>query len=238
MTYNPYRSRLQKVQEQRSLRRSILFVFLSIGIVGLLIAIGIPLLTGITSLFGNNSSGNTALDNIPPAPPQLVVPFSATNSATLVLKGRTEPGATVYVTRNSSSIGNKTADEKGEFVLEDIALIDGANQFAAVSVDPSGNKSSQSAPVAVFYSTTIPKLELSQPTDGQVVNGVNTSFEIKGLTDPGNRVTINDRFLILNSQGNFSSIVQLQPGDNNFVIVTTNSVGNFTKKEVKIVYQP
>ncbi len=238
MAYNPYRSRLQKVEEQRSFRRSLLFVFLSIVIVGTLIFVGIPLLTGVTSLFGGDSGSDLSKDNIPPAPPQLFVPYSATNSATLILRGRAEVGATVYVSRNSTVIGNQIANDQGEFSLENVALVDGQNQFIAVAVDPSGNKSLQSPMASIQYSTSLPKLEIYQPTDGQIVHGVNSSFEVKGMTDTGNKLMVNDRFLILTSQGNFSTQVLLNEGENTIVIVATNPVGNITRKEIKAIYAP
>ena len=175
-------------------------------------------------------------DLIPPSPPQLFLPFEATNSAQVKLTGSTEPEITVYVSLNKTSVGIVTANENGDFE-QNLQLNEGQNTITAVAIDMSGNKSQPSIPISVDFRSAMPKLEVITPKDGQQFSGTNNRVEIKGKTDPENRIMINDRVVIVSSGGNFSFTAGLVSGENSFIIRAVDRAGNQKQQELKVIYQ-
>src|SRR3990172_987874 len=104
-----YRSRLTRLEEKRNLRRVVWMVIGILVILGAGLAWGVPFLVRVAMFagaFGQSGRQVDKSDLIPPAPPMMSTDFEATNSATLTIKGWTEPGAVVYLTQNLEPKGN------------------------------------------------------------------------------------------------------------------------------------
>jgi hypothetical protein len=187
-----------------------------------------------------NSSGRPVekSDYIPPSPPVFISRFEATNSAYLVLKGIAEPGSMVFLTQNSNSVKSVVASENGEFEFSQVILTDGDNEFFGVAVDPAGNKSQPSNKLNIYLSIKEPKLVIEKPITGQVFSGNNSKIEISGLTDPEVRLTINERVVIVATDGRFHHQLGLSPGENKLLISAVNKAGNRIQKEITVSYQP
>lgn len=235
-----YRSRLQKAEEKNNIKKAIWLFAGAIAILVVLVFWGIPLLVRLVVVIGDikGGQGTDKTDFIPPAPPRLLVPFEATNSRTINVSGRSEPGATVFLTLNKDAEGSVVVKEDGNFEFGSVSLAEGKNDLIAVAVDASGNKSQSSETLSIYYSNKEPKLEITSPTDRQVVTGQNDKIEIKGQTDPNNRVIVNDRWVVLGTDGKFSYLYKLTSGENNLVITSTDRTGNMAKKELVVVYNP
>lgn len=236
-----YRSRLQRVEEKRNVNKAVWLILLTVVILGVAVVGGIPLLVKLAVFIGDINSSRRPVDKsdiIPPAPPQLITSYEATNSAVQSISGWTEPGASIYLTQNSDTVSSVVAKDDGSFMFNGVNLSNGTNLFVAVAVDLSGNKSQPSETMTVEYSTKQPKLDVSTPTDKQTVNGSNPKIEVKGQTDPGNHVTVNGRVVIVSGEGNFSSLFNLNSGDNTITITATDRMGNQTKKDVTVTYSP
>lgn len=63
-------------------------------------------------------------------------------------------------------------------------------------------------------------------------------FLIKGKTLPYARLTLNGQLVALDDQGNFSELVNLQPGLNSLELVAQNRAGKETKRVIKVLYEP
>jgi len=74
-----------------------------------------------------------------------------TNQSVFALTGKTEPNTKVEVTRGVSTY-EATADEKGEFKIEGIALDEGKNIFNVTLIDQAGNEVSLDEKVRIAYS--------------------------------------------------------------------------------------
>jgi hypothetical protein len=74
-----------------------------------------------------------------------------TNQSTFALSGNTEPNTKIEVTRGVSTY-EATADEKGEFKIEGIALDEGKNIFNVTLIDQAGNEVSLDEKVRIAYS--------------------------------------------------------------------------------------
>lgn len=201
---------------------------------------GISLLSKLAVFSEKFRTGGDATndDLIAPPPPILNAPFQATNSAEFTLRGTAEPSSRVYMSQNSIDPVNTTTLSDGTFEFPLISLREGDNSFVAVAVDKADNKSRNSSTISIFFSKTPPKLEIDSPKNDQHFYGSSTRIEIKGKTDPTARVTVNDRLMIVNQNGDFSTMYTPNKDDSKLTFVATDQAGNQTKKEVPIFYSP
>ena len=234
-------SRLQRLEEKRNLRKAVLFVLGTGVLIVLTVTIGFNLLTRLFIFMGNVNSTNKPIeksDFIPPSPPLFLSSFDATNSAVMKLKGTAEPGSTIYLTQNTNPLGNVVTSDDGIFEFGNIKLAEGVNNFSAVAIDGSGNKSQISDPLSISYSSKAPNLSITTPSDKQVITGSNANIQIQGKTDPDVRLTINDRVIIVGSDGTFSYKTVLSQGDNPITLTAVNEIGNKTQKQITVSYNP
>lgn len=231
-----YRSRLQNLEEKNNIRKATLLSVGTVVLVLITVVLGIPFLIRIAGFLGDIKSTDRPVDKndlIPPVPPQISLPYDATNSATQTISGTSEPGATVFLTLNGQSSGDVVVSEDSSFSISDIHLSEGDNSLAAVAIDQSGNKSVSSTEISLYYSNKAPELEVESPTDYQQVSGPNV--EIKGTSTPGVRLTVNERSIIVSSEGKFSTNFNLTPGENVLVFIVSDKLGNQTRKELTVI---
>lgn len=235
-----YRSRLSTIERKRNNRTAFLLILSTITILVILGFSGIPLLSKLAVFSEKFRTGGNATneDFIAPPPPILNAPFQATNSAEFTLRGTAEPTSLVYLSQNSIDPISTTTSSDGTFEFPLLNLRDGDNTFVAVAVDKANNKSRNSASISIFFSKAPPKLEIESPKNDQHFYGSNARVEIRGKTDPTARVTVNDRLMIVNQNGDFSTMYTPNPNDNKLTFVATDQAGNQTKKEVPIFYSP
>jgi len=236
-----YSSRLNRLEDKRNTRKAFLIVLGTIVIVILMLVIGIPTLIRMVVLIGDMKSSGKQVDRmdvIPPSPPQILYQYDATNSAQINLTGFSEAGATVYLTNNSNSIGEAVVKDDGTWLIANIKLNTGSNDFIATAVDLSGNRSQMSKTVSIIFSTKEPKLEISSPTDRQNVTGKPANVNVRGLTDPDARLTVNDRVIIVSADGTFSANYPLNSGENVMIFLSKDIAGNQARREMTVTYQP
>lgn len=94
---------------------------------------------------------STVYDVTPPAADIEFEYPSEVNAESFDLSGITEPGAKVTVKREGEEF-SATAGEDGKFVVGEIALVEGENEFAVEITDPAGNVTQADELVKVLYS--------------------------------------------------------------------------------------
>jgi hypothetical protein len=222
------------------MRKATLLTLTTIAVLVGGIILGIPVLTRTAIFMGSLNSKNgigDKDDNIPPGAPQIFLSYDATNSAIQTISGLSEPGSTVFLTQNTQPKGEVVADNNGRFEFIDVNLTNGDNLFSAVAMDQANNKSLNSSQIHLYFSSEPPKLEVSSPTDRQVVSDKNY-VSLVGSSQNTVRLSVNDRTIILNSNGQFNTNYSLSPGDNILVFTATDGSGNQTRKEMTITYNP
>ena len=232
-----YRSRLLKKQEAKSLRLAIIFIILSFSLILGVIFFGPTALVKLSLIFANLRSSSQppqSEDKIPPAPPQLVIPFEATSSAKINLSGFAEPGVKIEIFLNGVSKETLVTDNDGNFQLSNLEISSGENEIYAVATDNAGNVSQPSPKIIVIFDNTPPKLEISEPEDKATFYGISKTIEIKGETEEDASVSINDHLATMEAGGKFRYSLTLAPGANNVKIVATDKAGNQTEKELTI----
>src|SRR3990167_5955048 len=113
-----FATRLQRLREKRFARKIAILAGTNLGLVLLGVFGGIPILSSLAGVFATLNSAKHAIakaDTLPPAPPQIFLPYEATNSAKQRLSGVAEAGSVVYLTYNNQPTGNVVVKDDGTF---------------------------------------------------------------------------------------------------------------------------
>ncbi len=174
-----------------------------------------------------------------PQRPFLEQPFTATSSATVSLKGTAQADSKVILLKNGVADSDTKASGDGNFTFENISLDSGNNTFAAVVEDDSEKRSNPSASVQIAYVKDGPKLEISEPANETTITQQKQNpIRIKGKTDPGSRVFINDKLQFIAQDGSFNGQFQLSQGDNTVTVKAINAAQVETVQELLLRFSP
>jgi len=103
---------------------------------------------------------------------------------------------------------------------------------------PTGDGSPETPPVetsgTVSRSTSI-TLTVSAPADNTTVTSSN--LVVRGKTVAGAEVFINDAETKADGNGNFSATITLDEGENYILVVANDAAGNYSEKEITVVYE-
>jgi hypothetical protein len=227
-------SRRVKQEQTTILRQSLLF---GGGALFLLILAVVFVIPGVIRLVGALSgSVDNEEDLLPPQVPLLSAPIQATSSASLQLAGFTSPKAKVFVLKNGSEDQQVDADDSGNFTVT-LLLSDGENIISAYAKNDD-LESEVSQEYTTLYDNEQPKLEITEPVDGQTVQGKkNQTVTVKGTTESKSRVYLNDRLVFAGEDGSFSTSHRLNPGENTLTFRVVDQAGNVTDQEMKVNFQ-
>lgn len=232
------RSRLTLKTERRT-RKTIILTSLGIIIILiLLIKFGVNLLVGFSVFLAGTknqpsinttSSGNTFI-----APPVLNPLPNATNSAKIIISGKSQPDKTIGLYVNNDLKDTAPTDKDGNFSFEQ-TLSPGDSQIKT-RAEKNSKSSDFSNSFTVSFKNSAPSLNIDSPSDGQSFSKDQNNINVKGKTDPGVTVTVNGFWAIIDENNNFSYTLPLQNGDNQIKIVATDQAGNNTEKNLKVTY--
>lgn len=232
-----------RINETQNKRQALFF---SIGIVVLLVVLiqfG-PILVNVFgnivySLRGGDKSDNAQLVGKELLQPPILfgVP-EATQSANISFSGQAaDKNGTVELYVNDELEDEIEINNTTQFSVKKLYLKKGTNTLKARFLK--GDKTSSfTEEYVVNFIANKPKLELSNPQDGQQFTKADKSITVTGTTDSDNSVTINSFRAIVDSDGNFSYLLQLNDGDNTLKITAQNPAGSTTEKEIKVKYNP
>jgi len=233
-------SRLASVEEKRNMRRAFIFTILTIlAILGVLFY-GLPSVARFAAFLSDLRKSSLPVDRndtTPPAPPRLDRLPEATKEPEIEISGVTEEGATVILTLNGKD-EEVVADADGKFRFS-YSLRKGENQILAKAKDRTGNESQPTAGITVLFDNEAPKLDISAPADGsQFYGDGQRQLAIKGTTEVGITLTINDRIVKVEEDGTFTFATTLADGENSFNLKSADKAGNQTEKALKVNFSP
>lgn len=197
---------------------------------------GLGFITGIIK--PSHKTSNNITEKATLAPPILNIPFEATNTAKIDIKGYGTPGSRVAIFLDDEKIDTVDVSEDGSFEVKDISLSLGSNNIYGISIDEKDQESLPSKTFKITFDNEKPSLNLAEPEDGKKIQGGDKKVKFRGNTEVGIQVYINDSQMILDKDGNFQTELSLNDGDNNFTIKATDPAGNSTEIARKIIYQP
>ena len=235
------KTRLQRKREKDSLRQAFKYLLLVFGLLFLLIRFGLPALTNMAAFLGDLNSSKQPIEkqeSLPIMAPRLNPLPMATVSAEINISGYSQPGSTVKLFLRGISIEEITADANGEFSFNKVHLKDGENEIYTEANDNQGKDSGPSTTYKVTLDSEAPKLEVSQPQDGQRFFDKDSPITVSGRTEVRTNLMINNRFVLVKDDGSFSVTQSLTAGDNQIEIVVRDDAGNETRKSLKVNYTP
>lgn len=229
--------------EKKGKRKFIFTILLGIFLLYALLSWILPTLVGGLSVINRFKPApqvtNSIADNATLAPPILSIPYEATNTATIPIKGYAAALSTVEIYIDDELKTDTKAKDDGSFSIDSISLNLGTNNISGKAVDEKGNKSPSSKPIRIIFTSDKPNLEISSPSDNQTVTG-DKKVTVSGTTDAdkGITVTAGSTRLIVNSDGTFSQSIEISEGENNIIITALDQAGNSTQITRKVIYQP
>jgi len=134
--------------------------------------------------------------------------------------------------------GKMKVDKNGNFSFEEVKLSKGTNIITARALDEKGKESENSDQITVTFKTDPPQLSIDAPSDGQSFSKDDKTAQVRGKTDPGVKVTVNELWAIVDEGGNYSYQLPLRDGENKIKVTAVDEAGNKTEKEIKITYSP
>lgn len=235
-----FKPRSLRHNESRAKKKLIFTLVVILGLTYVLFVWILPFLIGQLSFLNKR---NTTVDaeslkiDEAIAPPVLYIPYEATNSASLEFTGYAAPLSRVELYLDGEIKTQTSTDSEGKFTTPPVTLNLGTNNITAVTISDSEKKSLPSKIIKLYYSNEKPTLEVSEPTDGAVITG-DKKVKVSGKTDVNNSITVNGSTVIVDSEGNFQTIIPLNDGENVLVIKASNTFGNNAETSRKVNYPP
>jgi bacillopeptidase F len=237
-------NRRRRSRRKNPWTKAVLFSLASLILIAFLVFFGLELLVKF-SLFLESLSpppanfGQSQKRKTRSLPPSLYPPPVATNAARLNLKGFSQPGQKVRLYLNGEKITDSTADKRGEFLFTNISLESGDNRLYAATVNDKGEEETFSTSYTVLFKNQPPPLEVLEPEDGAVYKKeTNQTITVKGKTEADATVTLNDRLVVVQPNGEFSHPLRLNEGENHLKISARDPAGNETSTELTVTYRP
>ncbi|HYM65385.1 MAG TPA: hypothetical protein VES68_02790 [Candidatus Sulfotelmatobacter sp.] len=231
------RSRLNKNTEKKTKKTITLSVIGILIVLFILFRFGLEFLvnfslflSGSKNQVSTNTSNNINFIN----PPILNNLPNATNSAEIIIAGKSDKNTNVLLYINSKNVDDILVNKDGLFVFRE-NLNPGDNQIK-VRAQLSDKKSDYSDTLDILYKNSQPSLDVNSPSDGQTFKKDQNSANVSGKTDPGVSVTVNGFWAVIDDNNNFSYSLPLQNGDNEIKIVAVDQAGNKTEKDIRVNY--
>lgn len=169
-------------------------------------------------------------ENATLAPPVLNIPYEATNSAQIIVRGYSSGDAKVKVYNDDSLVDTLDADTDGTFTTKEIRLNLGTNNIYGQTVDMKNNESLASKTIKIVYDNEKPDLKIIDPApDTKTTQGDQGRLYIRGVTENDSKIYINNTQQIVDSKGEFDAFISLIPGENKVVIKAVDKAANFTE---------
>ncbi len=233
-----YKPRSLRRVESKNRAKLLWSIIISFALLYVLFQWVLPLFVGELSIFSKAVPKKEAAEAISLAPPVLNIPYEATNTATIIIKGFATPLVKVKIYLDDSLVSETDSGNDGSFISNPIRLLEGTNNIYGKTADKKNKTSLSSKKIQVIYSSEKPDLEVSEPEDNKEIKGGDKKTIIRGKTNPENELTINGFRVITSSDGTFLSEVSLSEGDNTISITATNEVGNSSTIERRVKYVP
>lgn len=228
--------------EKKGKRRLIFTAFLGIFLLYALFTWILPTLVGGLSVINKFKPTpkieSSIADSATLAPPILSIPYEATNTASISVKGYAAALSDVEIYIDEELKTTVKAKDDGSFSTDSILLNLGTNNISGKTIDEKGNKSLSSKPIRITYENEKPTLELREPQDSTTTK--EKKVTVSGSTDAnkGMTVTANGIRLIVDSAGQFSQVIEINEGDNDIIVIATDTARNTTQVTRRVTVEP
>ncbi len=168
-------------------------------------------------------------------PPTLIDIPQATSSAYIKVSGKSEQTGTIEIYLNTKLEDEIESEAGKKFTSSLFKLKDGPNEIRT-KIKNESSESSFSESYNVSFLSKEPILEVSFPQDSSKFLKADKRITIQGKTDENSTVFINDTKAIVDSDGSFSHLIELNEGDNQITIRSRNQAGKELEKKITVNY--
>lgn len=230
-------SRLARSQGKKITKQSVRTIVLSVAGILLFVFVLMPQLIQLFfRLIGTGDVSFQSADTVPPQVPILTPLPEATKEDTVTLHGFGEADSQLVIVINGEEKERIGINSQGEFSTT-ATLAEGDNTIAVYGVDAAKNES-QPRTVRIALDKEAPSLAFEDLEDGKEVTlRANQNLEIRGETEPGSQLTLNDRIVFVSSDGTFRTTYHLDEGENELEFEAVDKAGNETKREVTVRFR-
>lgn len=228
-------SRRAKKIESQLVKQIVILIAVTLLLAFLFFRYVIP--SAIKLISGNAPIQQESTANLtPPLVPVLSALATATNSATLQIKGYSQKGNQVVILNNSQEVKRADVAEDGSFSSE-LTLEKGQNSITTYAIAQNQQQSNVSPNSIILFDQEAPKLDISEPKDGQSISGnKNKVLTIKGNTEENAKMYLNDLFVFVKSDGSFATSIQLKSGGNDLNFRAVDVAGNTAEKKITVQF--
>lgn len=227
--------RLSKKAKRRFIFTLVLSLLLIFATVTWVLPAFINGLSFVTNLVKPNSPTISKSIKTSLAPPVLNIPFEATNTGQINIKGYATPKSKVAIFVDEKQAGETDSLDDGSVELKNISLNLGSNLIFGKTKE--GNMESlPSKTIKVFYDSEKPTLEIYEPGDNTEVQG-DKKIKVSGKTEAQAKVFVNDIQAIINSDGTFSLDYPLNEGENILTIKAEDEAKNLTEIQRRVIFK-
>ncbi len=169
--------------------------------------------------------GTISIDSIP----------TATNSAQFTISGSVVNFNILQFFINGARVKEINLNNNNTFSEQIGDLQEGQNEVFVNAIISDSNVVKKSDVYTIIYKGTRPNLSIISPDDKSKTN--NQAVAIKGTTDKETFIKVNDLPVVVDAQGNFSTDVKLNDGDNQITVVAKDIAGNTSTKSITVTYR-
>lgn len=126
----------------------------------------------------------------------------------------------------------RTLEKRPVVSFNNYRLPDGTYYYRIAYVDDLGFESAFSEGQQFAVDTTPPTLTISSPRDQEVTDA--EFIEVIGVTEPGLEVTINEKSVVADEQGGFSTALMERAGTRTIAVSVSDRAGNTASKQIMI----
>ena len=213
-----------------------MYVVVLVALVVFMATIGLRLLINASYFIGSLAPGKPAVeekkdeffgslsvDSIP----------SATNSAEIEVVGSVTNYNTLEFYINDEKVEEKKFPSSDTFTIRIGDLKPGENEIYIKAIEKKQKQEKKTDVYTVVYKNEKPKLEVSEPANDTKTR--KTEIKVAGTTNPETFIKVNGLPLVVTSDGQFQTNVQLKEGENKIEVVAEDDAGNSEQKTITVI---
>ncbi len=163
--------------------------------------------------------------------------LSSTKSKKVSLSGYAEVNSQVKIFVNGPEAGSTRADTDGKFTFSDVELLDGQNIIFTKATSEGKDESEKSDTLFISLDTKKPEISIMKPGEGQEIQSVDSRTQVSGKVNEDATVRVNSNFTVVDSEGNFETLVSLKSGENRIIVTAIDKAGNEATSSVKVQFK-
>lgn len=172
------------------------------------------------------------------APPVLNIPYEATNTAQIDIRGYATPNSKVKIYLDDEPKQTVSVLDDGSFEIANVILSLGTNNIYGTTINDQDKESLPSKTIRLIYDNEKPVLEIFEPEDGKNIEGGGKKVKVRGKSEPQAKVFVNDTLVVVSSDGTFNMDYPLNEGDNIITIKSVDRANNSTETVRRVTFKP